>query len=358
MSIPRTAVRHPVTSSMLFCAMLLFGFISLSRVGLELFPDVNLPSVSVITPAPGVSPFDVEEQITSPLEDSLSTLAGVEELQSNSEEGVSEVVVAFEFGTDLDSVVPDVRERVNEARGDFPEDTDDTAIFRFSAGMVPTLQLVALSETEGLDTRRLVDDEIEPEIERVSGVSMVELFGGRDPAVMVRVDLDAISSRGIPLSRVTRAFEGDNLTLPAGSVGLEDQQLLLRAEAEFESIDEIGNVLVGVSDGVPVYLRDIAEIDRDYVPQREFMRTTDGEGVRIAVYKQPGANTVDVNEEVLERIRTLEDGILPPSVRVEVQNDQANTVEDAIGGVGEAAWQGGLLAVVILLFFLRNLRST
>ncbi|MFW6387643.1 MAG: efflux RND transporter permease subunit, partial [bacterium] len=186
MSIPRTAVRHPVTSSMLFCAMLLLGIISLSRIGLELFPDVNLPSVVVITPAPGVSPFDVEEQITNPLEDSLSTLAGVEELQSNSEEGVSEVTVAFEFGTDLDSVVPEVRERVNEARGDFPDDTDDSSIYRFSAGMVPTLQLVTLSETEGLDIRRLVDEEIEPEIERVSGVSMVELFGGRDPAVMVR----------------------------------------------------------------------------------------------------------------------------------------------------------------------------
>ena len=358
MSIPRAAVRHPVTSTMLFCAMLLLGIISLSRIGLELFPDVNLPSAVVITPAPGVSPFDVEEQITRPLEDSLSTIAGVQELQSTSEEGVSQVVVAFESGTDLDTVVPDVRERVNDVTGDFPSGTEDSAIFRFSAGMVPTLQIVALTETEGIDIRRLVEDEIQPEIERVAGVSQVRLFGGREPAVMVRVDLDAIAALGIPLSQVADAFEADNITMPAGSIGLEDQQLILRADAEFRNIDDIGDMLIGSAGQVPISLRHVADIELDYRPQREFMRTADGEGVRIAVFKQPGANTVDVNEEVLERIDRLKGTVLPPSVRMEVQEDQADTVRDAIGGVGEAAVQGGLLAVLVLLFFLRNMRST
>ena len=358
MSIPRAAVRHPVTSSMLFCAMLLLGIISLSRIGLELFPEVNLPSAVVITPAPGVSPLDVEEQITRPLEDSLSTIAGVDELQSTSEEGVSQVVVAFESGTDLDTVVPDIRERVNDATGDFPAGTENSAIFRFSAGRVPSLQLVALTETEGIDIRRLVEDEIQPEIERVTGVSQVNLFGGREPAVMVRVDLDAIAALGIPLSQVADAFEADNITLPAGSIGLEEEQLILRADAEFERIDDIGDMLIGSAGRVPVSLRDVADIELDYRPQREFMRTVDGEGVRIAILKQPGANTVDVNEEVLARINRLKETVLPPSVSIEIQENQAGTVRDAIGGVGEAAVQGGLLAVLVILFFLRNMRST
>lgn len=358
MSIPRAAVHHPVTSSMIFCAMLLLGLISVSRVGLELFPDVNLPATLVLTPAPGVSPFDVEEQITRRLEDSFSTIAGVESLSSTSEEGVSEVIVNFESGTDLDSVVPDLRERVNDVSGEFPDGTEDSAIFRFSAGLVPSLQLVVLSDADGLDIRRLVEDEVVPEIERVAGVSQVGVFGGREPAVMVRVDLDSIAARGIALTQIAEAFAGDNITMPAGSVGLADRQLILRAQAEFRSLGDIGDLLVGVVDSVPVRLADVADIEQDYRDQREFVRTRDGEGIRVAVYKQPGANTVDVNEEVLERLETAAATTLPPSVRIEVQEDQAETVRDAIGGVGEAAWQGGLLAILVLLFFLRNMRST
>ena len=358
MSIPRAAVRHPVTSTMIFSAMLLLGIISLTRIGLELFPDVTMPAVIVITPAPGVGPVDVEEQISRRLEDSISTIAGVDTMHSTSEEGVSQVMVYFESDTNLDSVVPDVRERANEAAEYFPEGTEQSSIYRFTAGLIPTLQIVALTETPGLDIRRLVEDEIRPEIERVPGVSQVSLFGGREAAVMVRVDLDAIAALNIPLSQVTDAFAGDNISLPAGSVGLEDRRLSLRTVAEFESIDEIGDLLVGVVDNVPIYLGDIAEIERDYRPQREFVRTAEGEGVRIAVRKQPGANTVDVNEEVLERLERLQTTVLPPSLRLNVQDDQANTVRDAIGGVGEAAWQGGLLAVLVLLFFLRNMRST
>ncbi len=358
MSIPRAAVRHPVTSTMIFSAMLLLGIISLTRIGLELFPDVAMPAVIVITPAPGVGPVDVEEQISRRLEDSISTIAGVDTMQSTSEEGVSQVMVYFEEDTNLDTVVPDVRERTNEASEYFPEGTEQSSIYRFTAGLIPTLQIIALSETPGLDIRRLVEDEIRPEIERVAGVSQVSLFGGREAAVMVRVDLDAIAALNIPLSQVTDAFAGDNISLPAGSVGLEDRRLSLRTVAEFESIDEIGDLLVGVVDDVPIYLGDIAEIERDFRPQREFVRTAAGEGVRIAVHKQPGANTVDVNEEVLERLERLQTTVLPPSLQLNVQDNQANTVRDAIGGVGEAAWQGGLLAVLVLLFFLRNMRST
>ncbi|MFP4509841.1 MAG: efflux RND transporter permease subunit [Spirochaetaceae bacterium] len=357
MSIPRFAVKHPVTSSMIFAALTLLGAISLSRVGLELFPDVSLPSVIIVTPSPGVGPFDVEEQISRRLENSVAGLSGVEGQSSTSEEGLSMVIVNFSEDTNLDTVVPDVRERINDVTGDFPDGTMPSTIFQFSAGLVPSLQLVVLSSTEDLDIRRLIENDIVPEIERVPGVSQVDLFGGRDPAVMVRVDLDEIRMRGIPLGGIVNAFSGDNVSLPAGTVGLEDRELVLRTVGDFESVADVSDVLVTMIEGVPVRLGDIAEIELDFKPQREFVRTRDGEGIRVAVQKRPGFNTVDVNEEVLRRLEELE-RTLPPSIRIEIQEDQANTVRDAIGGVTEAAWQGGLLAVLVLLFFLRNMRST
>ena len=357
MSIPRFAVKHPVTATMIFAALTLLGAISLSRIGLELFPDVSLPSVIIITPSPGVGPFDVEEQITRRLENSVAGLSGVEGQSSTSEEGLSLVIVNFSEDTNLDTVVPDVRERINDVTGDFPDGTMPSTIFQFSAGLVPSLQLVVLSSTEDLDIRRLVENDIVPQIERVPGVSQVNLFGGRDPAVMVRVNLDEVRMRGIPLSGVVRAFSGDNVSLPAGTVGLEDRELVLRTVGDFEHVGDISDVLVTVIDGVPVRLGDIAEIELDFKPQREFVRTRDGEGIRVAIQKRPGFNTVDVNEEVLRRLAELERS-LPPSIRIEIQEDQADTVRDAIGGVAEAAWQGGLLAVLVLLFFLRNMRST
>ncbi|AFG36206.1 efflux RND transporter permease subunit [Spirochaeta africana] len=357
MSLPRRAVQHPVTTTMVFAAMLVLGFISLNRLGQELFPEINLPAVFVLTVSPGVGPYEIEEGITRPIEGAVAGMSGVERITSISEESVSQVTISFAEGTDVDTAVHDIREQVSSVADEFPSGTQRSQLFKFNASILPSMQLHVYSRTEGIDIRGLVEDEVIPQLERVPGVGRVDVFGGQEAAVMVRLNLDSLSKRNIPISQVLQAFEGENVNLPAGIIDIEDRVLNLRTVGSFERVEDIGEVLVGAGNGVPIFLKDVAEIESDYRQQRQFLRTAEGEGLRLQVQKQAGFNTVEVNDGVLARLNELQHE-LPPSVRFEILEDQADSVRDAIGGVASAAWQGGLLAILVLLAFLRNLRST
>jgi hydrophobic/amphiphilic exporter-1 (mainly G- bacteria), HAE1 family len=357
MSIPRASVRHPVTTTMVFAGLVLLGLVSLGRVGQELFPTVDLPTMLVYTVSPGAAPSEVESLVTKPVEDAVAGINGVESISSVSAESVSQVTVSFVQGTDLGTAVIDVREAVTSAEGSFPDGTEQTVIFRYSASMTPSLELNLVTTTDGIDLRALAEDTILPAIERVPGVARAQVFGGRTRAVLVELDLESIGKTGVPITQVLQAFGGDNLTVPAGSVEVGDRSVALRTVADFETLDDIGSLLVGYQGRVPIYLRDLATITLDYAPREELVSARGENAVRLSIRKQPDANTVEVNEAVLAALDRL-GGVIPREVEIEIQENQADTVRESIGGVVQAGWQGGLLAVLILLFFLRNLRST
>ncbi len=357
MSIPRFSVRHPVTVTMVFAGLFTIGLISLNRIGQELFPEATLPAIVAFTAYPGVGPYEIESDVTVEIEDAVSGINGLEHINSTSREGLSTVRMSFSAGTDIDSALIDVREALHGIEDDLPARAERSELFKFEGGLYPSLELNVYSEIEGLDLRRLVEQEIEPQLERVPGVARVDLYGGREAAVMVRLALDDLGRHNIAISEALAAFEGENITLPGGLMDFGDHELSLRTIGEFKEIDDIGEVLVASRGGVPIYLRDIAEIAFDYKPQEEYVTAGGADGLRLEVHKQPGYNTVDVNDEVLRRLELLRPR-LPASLRIETQVNQADQVRDSIGGVVDAAWQGGILAVFVLLIFLRNLRST
>ncbi len=357
MSIPRFAVKHPVTATIVFAGLFVFGIMSLTMVGQELFPDIALPTAVVYTISPGVGPTDVEATISRPIETSVAGLTGVEQITSRSEESLSFVTVAFGSGTDIDMAVTEIRERLYDVEDGFPDGTRKPLIFKFSPTMLPSLIMNVYTETDGIDIRRLIVNEVVPELERILGVAQAAVFGGRTSAVMVRVNLDTMIALEIPMTQIMQVFEAENVSYPGGSLDLEDRHVVMRTIGEFESIEDIATVLIGYRGAVPIYLGDVAEITLDFLPQSEFVRTSGRGGVRLAINKQPGYNTVDVNDAVLMRLESLT-GRLPPSIRFEVHENQADGVRNAIGGVATAAWQGGLLAILVLLVFLRNVRST
>ena len=357
MSLPRRAVQHPVTTTMVFAAMIVLGLISLNRLGQELFPEIDLPAVFVLTVSPGVGPYEIEEGITRRIEGAVAGMSGVERITSESAESSSQVTISFIEGVDVDLAVHDIREQIASVMDEFPDGTQRSRLFKFNASVLPSMQLHAYTRTPGIDLRGLIDSEVIPQLERVPGVGRVEVFGGREAAVMVRLNLDSLSKRNIPVSQVLQAFEGENVNLPAGLIEADGRIVNLRTVGSFQQVADIGEVLIGSGNGMPIFLKDVAEIELDYLPQRQFLRTAGGEGLRLQVQKQAGFNTVDVNDGVLRRLREVE-RTLPPSVRFEILENQADSVRDAIGGVASAAWQGGLLAIIVLLAFLRNLRST
>lgn len=342
---------------MVFIALFGLGIVSLNRVGMELFPDVSLPTVAIVTVSPGVGPLDVEDAITRRIEGAVANLDGIETITAQARESVSIVTVGFTEDTDILAILPDIRERITDVESDFPAGTERSSILRFSVSSLPTMQINVYSRTSGMDVRRLMETEVIPALERIRGVAQVDLSGGNSAAVMVRLDLDAINKLELPISQVLRVFQGENISLPAGTISLEDRQIVVRTVGEFESIGDVGTVLLGANNGIPVFLHDVADISLDFPEQTEFVRTRGFEAVRLSVRKQSGYNTVDVSEAVMEELDDLIPR-LPPSLEFEVQNDQAKGVRDSIGGVTDAAWQGGLLAILVLLFFLRNIRST
>ena len=357
MKLPGISVKHPVTTSMVFLALLILGLVSLSQLGLELLPDISFPTVVVFTPYPGVGPEEIESSISEPIEDAVSTLNGVERISSASSEGVSMVVINFTWRTNMDTIVSEIREKVTAIEDDLPAAAERPAIVRFNPEFLPSIVLNVSSRTSGLDLRRLAEEVIVPELEKIEGVATVEVFGGKIAAVTCKLDLNSIRKLDIPILRILRVFEAENVNLPAGSISIKDRYIVLRALGEFTSLRDIENVLIGYKDTVAVYLGDVAEVSLGHLPREQFFRAESGEGVQLAVRKQPGHNTVDINRMVKEQIHRLRRK-LPPSVEVKLQSDQSDQILNSIGSVARAAWQGGLLAVLVLLFFLRSIPST
>jgi hydrophobic/amphiphilic exporter-1 (mainly G- bacteria), HAE1 family len=356
MRLPERALKFPITTILLFVTLGGVGFISLRRLGLELFPNVGYPTAAIVTPYVGVGPFEVESSVSRPLEEAVSTISGVEKVRSTSEEGFSLVIVNFTWGTDMAAVVPEIREKISAIESDLPEGVDRSRIFKFNPQVLPVFTFTVSTPVEDTDVRRMVEKTILPEIERQEGVASASVYGGRKSAVTCRLDLDAIAEKQIPVTQILQAFGGENVNLPGGSMRLADRHLVLRTIGEFSSVEDIGNVLVGYRDGVAVFLKDVAEVSLDYLPQEEYVRAARPNAVLVEVQKMEGRNTVEVISRVKAAIRGLKE-TLPPSVEIHASTDQSVSILESITGLTDAAWQGGLLAVLVLVFFLRNTRS-
>jgi len=357
MKLPGISVKHPVTTSMVFVALFVLGLVSLSQLGLELLPDISFPTAVVFTAYPGVGPEEIESSISEPVEDAVSTLNGVERISSVSSEGVSMVIINFSWETNMDTIVSEIREKVAAVEEDLPAAAERPSIVRYNPEFLPSIILNVSSSTPGLELRRLAEEIIVPELEKIEGVATVGVFGGKVAAVTCTLDLNSIAKLDIPILPILRVFEAENVNLPAGSISIEDQYIVLRTLGEFTSLGDIKNVLIGYKQTVPVYLGDVAEVSLGYLPREQFFRTESGDGVQLAVRKQPGHNTVDINRMVKDQVDRLRQ-TLPPSVLVKVQSDQSTQILNSIGSVARAAWQGGVLAVLVLLFFLRSIPST
>ena len=301
--------------------------------------------------APGVSPG---ASTSSP---ATTTIWACSSGSSTSSEGISLIILNFSWSKNLDNVVPEIREKISQIEDLLPDATERSGIVKFNPQTLPSLVLNVYARTQGIDIRRLAEEEIAPFLEKIEGVAQAEVYGGAETAVLCRLDLDEIGKLEIPITQIMQVFQGENIDLPGGSITIDDRYVILRTIGEFNSIEDIGHVLIGYRGRYPVFLKDVAEISLDTLPQEEFLRAGGYEGILISIQRQPGHNTVVVNEAILARLGSLE-SLLPASVQIDIRSDQAVSVNQSIGGVATAAWQGGLLAIFVLLFFLRNLRST
>jgi len=351
------AVRRPVATVMFFLIVVLLGGIAFFRLPVDLMPEVTYPTLTVRTDYPNVGPQEVEDLVTRPVEEAVAAIAGVEEITSSSGEGESMVRIAFTWGTDLDEAADEVRTRIDRIRDALPEGAEAPRVFKFDLSSFPVLYLGVYSDVlDEVGLRQFTEERIERRLERVPGVAAVEVRGGLRRQIRVDLDRDRLLALGLSADRVTTLLRQENLNRPAGKVEEGNLDLYLRTVGEYRTAAEIGATVLTVRDGSPVYLRDVADIREGVEEVTSIVRINGEPGIRVAINKQSGSNTVEVAKAALAEAERI--NLDYAEVRLVPIIDSSEYIEQAIDNVRTAAVLGGILAVVVLLFFLRSGRST
>ncbi len=356
MSLARAAIHRPVFTTMVTLMVVILGLVALQRVPLDLMPDVTYPALSISTGYENASPAEIEELITRPIEEAVSAVPGVVEVSSTSAEGNSDVSVTFAWGMDLDAAANDVRDRLDRVMPRLPEEADRPVLRKFDLASFPILILGAASRLDPLQMRSIIDHQVKYRIERVPGVAALDIRGGQEREIHVWLNADKVKALGIPLGVLAARIKSANVTLPAGILEYGNYELVVRTPGEFTSLEQLRDTVVALREGVPVRLGDIAEIEDGWEKITQLVRFNGEPGIRLAVNKQSGKNTVAVAREVLREVARLNAEI--PQLRIVPLINTADYIERSIANVGRSAVLGGIYAILVLLFFLRNIRST
>ena len=358
MKLPEFSVKSKVTTSMMAMILVVLGAISFTRLGLDFFPDLEFPTVSVITSYSGASSTDIENVLTRPLEQVVSSVNRVKKITSQTSEGVSVISIEFEWGTNLDFAAQDVRDQIGLSEQYLPEEAADPLVMKFSFSQFPVIFYGITSDIPAMKLRTVIEDEVAPRLERIDGVASARVFSMDEREILVDVDKASLESRGLTLDQVMMALRAENLNLPAGNIVARHSDILVRTLGEFTGLDDIRRTVVGMTaTGEPVYVADLAEVKDTLKEMRYASRIQRQNGVYLIVSKRSGANTQIASAAVKKEIQSLK-GTIPGNPVFHVAMDQGDMIEQVTSNTVTNAWQGGLLAILLIFLFLRNWRPT
>ncbi len=359
------AIRRRVTIAMATVAVALFGYVSLGRLKVNLLPDLSYPTLTIRTELPGAAPLEVENLITRPIEEAAGVIRNVRSVRSVSRSGQSDVVLEFVWGTNMDVAGIDVRERLDLLQ--LPQDAVRPLILRFDPSTEPVLRL-ALTDggtdaaaTSGVDRlkflRRFADDRLKPDLESIEGSAAVKVSGGFEDEIQVFVDQERLAQLRLGVAQVAARLGAENVNLSGGRLEQGTQRFLVRTVNEFESLEDMANAVIATVDNKPVYLKDIARVERGYKDRTAITRLNGRECIELAIYKEGDANSVQLVTAIDKRLEELRKS-LPSETDLRKVYDQSRFISSAVNEVKNAAIWGGLLAIIVLYLFLRDARTT
>ncbi|MBM7685416.1 efflux RND transporter permease subunit [Defluviitalea raffinosedens] len=355
MKLSKVSIQRPVTTVMVVFIVILLGIVSIGRLPVDLLPSFELPYALVMTSYNGAGPQEIESLITKPLEATVGTVSNLKNITSTSSNGSSMIFVEFNDGTDMDVAMLNMREKIDMIKDFLPEDAEDPMVMALDPNMMPIMEIGISGNEDLVKLKQIVEDEITGKIERIEGVASVSLSGGKEKEIRITLLPDKLKGYNISPSTVAQSIAAENLNLPAGTVKQGNSTLTLRAVGEFDSIEEIRNLPIMTSGGV-IYLRDIAEVEEVFKEMSSYAYINGQPSISLSIQKQSTANTVQVSKAInktLEQVRTeLKD------IEITTIYDSAEFINSSIGNVASTAISGGILAVLILFVFLRNIRST
>jgi len=357
MNLARFSIKRPVTTLMIIAVVLVLGFISFSRLGIDLFPEFSFPVGVVMTQYQGASSHEVENLITKPLEQVLSTMNNVKNIQSMSSEGNSTIIVEFNWGTNMDIATQDMREKIDLIEPYLPSDAKAPMIVKFDPSMMPVMQIALYGSDDIVQLKKIAEDVIESRLLRIEGVASVGISGGLERQIAISVDPDKLSFYGLSMSQLASKLQMENINLPGGNVNQGKKQYNIRTQAEFEDISEIENMPIPLPQGGTIPLKSIAKVEDTYKDISTIARYNGKPSIALTIQKQSGYNTVQVAKKVKSEMAKIAKEI-PVEIGYEMILDQSDFIEFSINNVKNNAITGGIIAVMVIYLFLQNLRST
>jgi HAE1 family hydrophobic/amphiphilic exporter-1 len=356
MRISDTAIDRPVFTTMAMTALVLFGFLGYRAMGINRYPNVDFPTVSITTSLFGASPEVIESDVTDVLESQLNSIEGIRHIYSTSSQGLSQITVEFELGRDVDVAAQDVREKVSVVQDDLPEDADPPVVSKLDITAQPFMW-IALMGSSRQELGELARWTLRPRLQTLEGVGNVQLGGFQEREIRIWLDRERLEAYDLTVSEVAAAIRQGNLELPGGLLESQARETLVKVQGEVPSPEAFENLVVRYLDGAPVRLRDVGRVEDGVEPQRGVARYNRRPAMGLGVATRSGANTPAVAERVLERMEELE-AIFPPGVEWRIAFNAADFIERSIDDAQRELLYGAFFATLVVFLFLRSLRST
>jgi HAE1 family hydrophobic/amphiphilic exporter-1 len=352
------SIRRPVFATMIIAAMVIFGFIALRDIGVDLFPRVEFPVITVVSVLPGGDPASVESTVTDPIEEAVSTIAGIKELRSTSADGVSQVIINFELEKNADIAFSEVQAKISAVRALLPRDLLEPVVEKFDIDSAPIMSVVVSADLPIGDLTHIADKTVKERLQKVSNVGQVKLVGGRRRNMWLWLDRQRLEGHQLSVQDVRQALLTEHVEIPGGRVESGPREYVVKTRAEFETAAQFSNMVVAYRAGAPVRVRDLGVVEDGLQELRSIARLNDVQAISLLVRRQSGTNTVQVAHAIHRELAKLRKELAPRGVRLEVTQDQSVYVEHSIDEIKFHLAIGGLLAVLIVWLFLRNFRIT
>jgi CzcA family heavy metal efflux pump len=352
----RLALKYPISTFLIGFTILVLGWVSLSQLPIDLLPNITVPVVTTITYYPGAGPMDMEQSVTSVVERGVTSVNDVDYVQSTTREGVSQVRINFNWNANVDVGLIDVIQRMNRVYNQLPTGVSTPIALRFDITNLPVITLAVSGDMDQRDMYDLAYNTIEPQLEHLPGVASAQVTGGRIREIHITLDRDRIQAIGLPITDVMKAVANSNLIIPSGDIKSGVLDYSLKTESRFNVVQPMGDIVVKNVNGVPVRVKDIGKVEDSYQEETEIIRVNGTPGLTLRVQKLAGANTVSVVDNIMKAIPKLTG--IPSNVHVALSFDQSLYIRQTISGLSREAIIGALLAMLIIMIFLRNVRGT
>lgn len=359
MKLVETSIKRPVGVIMFVVVALVLGAISLQSLKVDLFPEMEIPVAVVATSYSGASPQEIEELISKPIESAVSTVSGLDTLQSTSQAGASLVIMMFDYGRDLDDALVDIREKVDQVAGMLPEGANDPSVMSIDPNATPVIITSLAGEGLSLnELQEIAENEVQPEFERINGVASASLSGGVEREIQIHLNQSLLTNYGVSSQQVIGALSAENRSISAGTVEQGGKDTQLRVVGEYTSVDDIRNTQITLPNGEAIKISDVAEVLDTFKEQTSISTVNGTQAVNFSIMKQSDANTVEVAEEVTKKIDELNKAFEARGLKITTILDTSTYISDSIDSVVQNMILGGGLAAIILLLFLRSIKAT